>query len=268
VSQLRFAFNLDTPDPSDFLTTIKKAGMTEVRIHISSDYSITELTDLCDLLKHEGMKAVFQPKYEIKTTGDSDATLKKIIEQPDEILARYTSVAAAIPTDICMGISLPIGMHLAVKSRYFSSVGLQRAQAVNYLNRVAAMIRGSNHAVVLPVILDDVKAENWKNVDCDVYDVEMMLSPSAAKLLTENAVQQSLQAANRRVWFGKAGSVGGHQMPSVALKTLKRLKKYTAKSNIEYAFLWSEKAVTNFAWSKDGVMVVDILNESFQHLNQ
>ena len=263
---MKFAFNVSYPDTNDFLSKCATAGATEARIHVPINSA--DLSDVGASLAALGMKAAVCPQYEIKQTGGADKTLSDLITREPEVIANYLRLSSTFPVAQSLGLSLPIGIHLAVKSRYFAKFGLHRSQAIALLNRIAAVIRSQGHEVILPVILDDVKGGLWKGVDFDIYDIEMMLSKSVASDLAGHSLKSQLEADGKRVWLGKAGTIGGYQMPSAMVKALKRLKDYSLDSNIECAFLWSDAAVEEYHWSKDGAFLVDVMSQSFNSLNQ
>lgn len=265
---MKFAFNIDFPDRKDFLSKCVAAGITEARIHVEVDSSNSVIQGIASDLAENGMKAALVLKYEIEGTGDSDETLLQIRNNPNTVINNYDRIAQAFPVDQSLGVVLPVGMHMAVKSRYFTRFGMHRTEAINFLNRISQKIKAAGHDVAMPVIFDDLNGDLWKGVSCDIYDVEMLLSRSVALSLSSGDLKTRLDESGKRVWFGRAGTAGGHNSTTAMVKTLKRLKDYSKNANIEYAFLWSKAEVPGFHWSKDGTMMVDVLQQSFINLNQ
>lgn len=264
---MKFAFNVDYPDPSDFLDKCAAAQMEVARVHVNPEISSNDLAALAGKLASLNMKAVIVPKYEVKKTGDTDDVLKMLMYDMVTIKSNYVNIASNFPVAQSIGITLPVGIHLAVKSRYFSNFGLHRPQAINMMNQLSQQIKSAGHDVVFPVIIDDIQGDLWKGLNCDVFEVEMLLSAAAAYTLKSEAVAQKLASTNKRVWFGKAGAAGGYQLVAQMVRSLRRIKEYSKESNIEYAFLESKEAVSEFHWSKDGKFLVDVLKADFINLN-
>lgn len=241
---------------SKFLKACRDANITDIKVRVTGD---VDLTDYFKFFEDNDMKGYFSlfDFADVHERTPSNEYLKTVFE-------RYHFYCEKMPEEVCLGISLPENVHLIKRSHHKAKAGL-RINTINlFLTQLITLIHKYGFQAILPARIDDIQGDVWNGVEPDRYDVETMFSHQLALQMQSETFQKIL--ADKKVWLGKVGQLGGYVMPTHQVKFLQRVKEYT-KGTAEYAFLWSQKAVERFSWSVGGEFVIDMMQNEIKALN-
>jgi len=230
---MKFGINLDVD--SDFLKfakIVEEVGIDVVKIHVDISLSMTEIKKIANKLKKLNVKSYITF---LKADPNLFVSWGDKVSKIQEILPCFTKKQI-------LGVGLPEEIHTILR-RGTSRRGTPKNVIVDGLNSLSNAITDLGYKVVMPMRIDDAQGDLWSQIAFDVYDIEVFIARNAVHAISKLQV-------DKPVWAGKAGKYGGYVAPSQQKNTLERIKR-EAQDICEYAFIFSDKNIDKFHWSKD-----------------
>jgi len=231
-------------DSIKFIDTCERAGIRAIRL-VSDRDGLSHLHSVAAHIESKGMMAALSVMSVCNVSMVRDCSLFV-----DEAADLYEAVGPLFPKEISLGVVLPVGA--SQLEAMIPAVAIKNTMSI-----LSNIVKQSGHKVVLPMSFGDAVDQRWNGVSCDVIELDMMLSESVD---FNPLLERVLAQMNKPFWFGKSGIVGGYTFPSEQVKVIRKLM--SSSIGAEYSFLWSEPNDSRWAWSIDGMAVIDILGSS------
>lgn len=217
-----------------FLKRARDKGIKSVKIHIPFDVKRKAINEVCSFLYKNEMKAYFVLVTLTQTPCFKDPMYTYLTEKKDDLFDRYQKVLGYLkPKSAVLGVGLIENIELAVKTGNKAQFGLSRNEIIDLQQQISTMI--SQFKVVMKSRPDDVEANYWKDIDCDVYDFSGMVDRNL------NGKIDSLPSFDKEVWISDATMYGGFTLPIQQGKFLKDLK--TKARKYPYVFLYRNNSI-------------------------
>jgi len=232
---MEFGINVNTGDNFEkFLKVVHDVGITRVKTTIDLNDINNDHDFFAKIIKQLKKKKVKSYITLFKATPDlfNDWDVKLAVVKLALDVMSKTQIA---------GVGLVEDIHTILR-RGTSRRGIPKDLIVARLNELSAVIKERGHKVVFNMRADDIQGGLWSEVDFDIYDIDMFLSPNAMNTIDKLEV-------DRPMWFGKAGKFGGYINPTIQRNVVRKIKEL-GEGVADVAFLWSKEGETKFSWSE------------------
>jgi len=161
----------------EFLNLLVQANVKTVKLQIPLDVHSADVVQACDFIYRNKMEA-YVSIFDVRQEEVQHDPIYKYMLKRDWLFGRYNDVLRWISRSEyphIIGISLIENAHRLVRTKEY---GFSRREVREVQQRIVEVI-GGRFPTVLQCREEDLKADHWKGVDCDIYDLKGTTTPKS-----------------------------------------------------------------------------------------